>query len=106
MLGIVLPGTGSASPYFQSRMSPSGWASSWGVSWRNGWTTMSLTGLGRCFLASSEIFLARSLKISHSCLASQYGSVAGLNGCMKVWRSPQVRSCFSYQCATGSTTSA
>ena len=65
--------TRSVSPLRQSLTSPMGCASCSGVSIHKALKTISLTGLGKCFSASFENFLAMILKASQSSFASQGG---------------------------------
>src|SRR3989304_8141554 len=104
--GMVLPGIASHCPFFQSWTPFSaGWLISPGVSCPRGLDTTSLTGFGKCFLASSVNFLLMNLKASQSLFDSQFGGTAAPMGCMNEWRSVVFMSSFSYQWAAGSTMS-
>src|SRR5215472_2083948 len=101
---MVLPGTGSHSPTFQSRTSPIGCASSSAVSCASGAASRSLR-VPRCFTAMSEKARAIRLNASQSVFASHGGGTAWLKECTKACMSVEERSYFSYQVAAGSTTS-
>src|SRR5574337_654050 len=103
MLGAVLPGISSHSPFFQS-LTSSGWASSVGVSCRVGTNTTSFS-TPRWPAVISEKRLAIPLKICQSVRDSQAGSTAAVSGWMKGCMSDVLRSFFSYQVAVGSTMS-
>ena len=103
MLGMVLPGAGSHSPFFQS-LTSTAWASSAGVSCRVGTSTRSRSTPSSPS-ATSENFRAMPLKISQSLRVSHTGSIAADSGWMKGCMSDVLRSFFSYQVAVGSTMS-
>src|SRR3990172_1904651 len=66
---------------------------------------MSFTGSGKCLAASSENFLESSRKICQSLLDSQQGGTAADKGWMKLCKSVEFRSFFSYHVAAGRTMS-
>ena len=103
MLGMVLPGWGSHSPFFQSLTSVA-WASSAGVSCSVGTRTRSRS-TPSVPSARSEKVLAIPLKISQSLRVSHTGSTAADSGWMNGCMSEVLRSFFSYQVAVGRTMS-
>ncbi len=88
----------------QSGTWPPGWAIWPGVSCCSATATRSLR-VSRRPLASSESLIASSANTSKSLLVSHGGSIAGVNACTKGCMSVELRSCFSYQVAAGSTMS-
>src|SRR5699024_1155852 len=104
MLGIVLPGIASTSPFRQSLTFPSACAISPGVSCPSGEVTSSSVA-GRCSSASSENTLLISRNVFQSLFASHGGEMAALNGWTNGCRSVLLISFFSYHVAAGSTMS-
>ena len=99
---MVLPGSGSHSPRFQSLTR--GWASSPGVSCRSGVRTRSFS-VPRWPTAACEKASAMPRKMFQSLRASHTGSIAAVSGWMNGCMSVVLRSFFSYQVAVGSTMS-
>src|SRR5690625_3498852 len=104
ILGIETPGTGSHSPYFQSRTRPCGTAMASGVSWVNGAATTSVC-TPRCRSASLLNTCEMYCQVSQSLRDSHGGDTAGLNELTKGCMSVVDRSYFSYQVAAGNTMS-
>src|SRR3972149_7075723 len=100
---MVLPGTASHSPWYQSLMT--GWEISPAESCAMGDATMSFRGCGKYFAAASLVALARSRKMFQSVFDSHTGGMAAESGWMKECRSVLFRSAFSYQEAAGNTMS-
>ena len=103
-MGIVVPGTGSHSPFFQSFTTPCALPSP------RGCRAAAARPRGPCGCRGApwpagRTFRRCTWKMSQSVLVCQGGAIAGLNEWMKGCMSVVEMSCFSYQVAAGSTTS-